>query len=501
MKRLLSILVLASLVLMVFCGCEKEGVRKVKVEMTPFNGGKLVIDGYSLNWSEGDEIAVQGDVYAIENSSVSVDIEDETLYALYPASAMNNYANGVYNVELPRVQTYQVENGKQVIHPLMAARGNNSLSFGHVCSLLKVEVPAITGMTVQYIDITTVDGATPLSGEGQVTFTGETPTFAFSSGNTYPYVRLDCGEGVSGTVFYIVVPPIDSKQLKVTLTVKTSTNRYRHTVSQSQVSSLSSGWCGPLTIPDFHLSSDKKITAPENALCEYFSMSETTKVFFSKGNLQYRAVGDYWSIASTQYLIRGYNNREISETNNSQIDLFGWATTDIHAISPKPTVISTTNAEYSIDNNVSNNITSENDWGQHIGNGWRTPTDAEWSYLLSNHSVAHATVDTVKGIVILPDYWILPEGCSFNPDNDGFASNTYSIEEWNKMERYGALFLPAAGYRGGTTVYSVNKHGFYWASTIFNTSSAYSVHFNSTSIQVQGTERHYGCSVRLVKDR
>ena len=59
MKRLLSILVLASLVLMVFCGCEKEGVRKVKVEMTPFNGGKLVIDGYSLNWSEGDGIAVQ----------------------------------------------------------------------------------------------------------------------------------------------------------------------------------------------------------------------------------------------------------------------------------------------------------------------------------------------------------------------------------------------------------------------------------------------------------
>ena len=110
MKRIIFTLVLASLVLVFFYGCEKEGVRKVSVEMAPFNGGKLVIDGYSLNWSEGDGIAVQGDVYAIENSSVSVDIEDETLYALYPASAMNNYANGVYNVELPRVQMKSIGN-------------------------------------------------------------------------------------------------------------------------------------------------------------------------------------------------------------------------------------------------------------------------------------------------------------------------------------------------------------------------------------------------------
>ena len=500
MRRLLSTLVLASLVLMFFCGCEKEGVRKVKVEMTPFNAGKLVIDNYSLNWSEGDEIAVQGGVYAVENSSVSLDIEDETLYALYPASAKKDYADGVYNVEIPRVQTYQVENGKQVIHPLMAARGTNNLFFKHVCSLLEVQVPEITGMTVQYIDITTVDGATPLSGEGQVTFTGETPTFAFSSGNTYPYVRLDCGEGVSGTVFYIVVPPIDSKQLKVTLTVKTSTNRYRHTVSQSQASSLSSGWCGPLTIPTFELTSTEDITAPTNALCEYFSMAETMKVFFSKGNLQYKANGNVWRFANYQYEIKGKNNSYISNSYGGFIDLFGWWTSGINGVSPFQT--STDNDSYYY-LNIENSISLNYDWGANISEttGWRTPTDSEWSYLLSNHSVAHATVDTVKGIVILPDYWILPEGCSFNPDYDGFASNIYSIEEWNKMERYGALFLPAAGYRRGTTVYSINKHGFYWASTIFNPSNAYSVYFNSTSIQVQGTERHYGCSVRLVKNK
>lgn len=508
MRRLLSTLVLASLVLMFFCGCEKEGVRKVKVEMTPFNGGKLVIDNYSLNWSEGDEIAVQGGVYAVENSSVSLDIEDETLYALYPASAKKDYADGVYNVEIPRVQTYQVENGKQVIHPLMAAKGTNSLFFKHVCSLLEVQVPEITGMTVQYIDITTVDGATPLSGEGQVTVTGETPTFAFSSDNIYPYVRLDCGEGVSGTEFYIVVPPIDGKKLKVTLTVKSSSNRYRHAVSQSRDASLPSGLCGLVTIPTFELTAAEDITAPTNALCEYFSMSETTKVFFSKGNLQYRANGNLWRFANYQYEIKGEYNTNISNSYGGFIDLFGWGTTGKDGCG-SPTYTSNKDDLYIIHFIPNSNMTSEYDWGANNisgTTGWRTPTNDEWNYLLAHHDVAHAMVDTVKGIIVLPNYWILPDGCSFITDCDNYSDNTYTIEEWNKMERYGALFLPAAGRRSEKNLYSINSKGYYWTSTQFTNEKAYSLYFYNSSSDigqgvVQGLERHYGSSVRLVKNK
>ena len=500
MRRLLSTLVLASLVLMFFCGCEKEGVRKVKVEMTPFNGGKLVIDNYSLNWSEGDEIAVQGGVYAVEISSVSLDIEDETLYALYPASAKKGYADGVYNVEIPRVQTYQVENGKQVIHPLMAARGTNNLFFKHVCSLLEVQVPEITGMTVQYIDITTVDGATPLSGEGQVTVTGETPTFAFSSDNIYPYVRLDCGEGVSGTEFYIVVPPIDGKKLKVTLTVKSSSNRYRHAVSQSRDASLPSGLCGLVTIPTFELTAAEDITAPTNALCEYFSMGTSTKVFFSKGNLEYKTLAGSWKFSDNQYTIIGTGNQNIT-SNNQWIDLFGWGTTGC-ASCPNPTDISTQNNAYAINSNNSLDITQNVDWGKNIGEGWRTPSEAEWQYLISNHRKAYANIADVNGIIILPKYWILPEDCSLDSNGTNYSDNTYTIDKWKKMERYGALFLPAAGHRRGTTVAAINSSGYYWSSNRFDNDNAIVLKLSDgLPVQITTKERHYGASVRLVKNK
>lgn len=505
MRRLLSTLVLASLVLMFFCGCEKEGVRKVKVEMTPFNGGKLVIDNYSLNWSEGDEIAVQGGVYAVEISSVSLDIEDETLYALYPASAKKGYADGVYNVEIPRVQTYQVENGKQVIHPLMAAKGTNSLFFKHVCSLLKVQVPEITDMTVQYIDITTVDGATPLSGEGQVTVTGETPTFAFSSDNIYPYVRLDCGEGVSGTVFYIVVPQIDSKKLKVTLTVKSGSNRYRHAVSQSRDASLPSGWCGFVTIPTFELTAAEDITAPTNALCEYFSMSETTKVFFSKGNLQYKTLAGSWKFSDKQYTIIGTGNQNIN-LDNQWIDLFGWATSGIGC--NKPNTYTTTNSDYCIRSHTDNQMSIDCDWGANniVGTtGWRTPLAEEWRYLIEHHRKTYANIENVNGIIILPDYWILPDGCSFIADCNNYSNNTYTIEEWNKMERYGALFLPAAGCRSGRIVTSASS-GYYWSSDFDEEDITYEkacvLKFSkSNSLGITTQDRFIGSSVRLVKNK
>ena len=78
----------------------------------------------------------------------------------------------------------------------------------------------------------------------------------------------------------------------------------------------------------------------------------------------------------------------------------------------------------------------------------------------------------------------------------------YSDEEWNKMERYGALFLPAAGYRNAASVNAVNSSGYYWASTHFDENKAYLLYFyNLGSVQVKGDYRHYGCSVRLVKNK
>ena len=44
---------------------------------------------------------------------------------------------------------------------------------------------------------------------------------------------------------------------------------------------------------------------------------------------------------------------------------------------------------------------------------------------------------------------------------DRFSDNTYTEEQWQKMEDAGAVFLPAAGYRTGDD----GSYGTYWSST------------------------------------
>ena len=73
-----------------------------------------------------------------------------------------------------------------------------------------------------------------------------------------------------------------------------------------------------------------------------FSVSETQKVFISRGNLMYHPVKKAWSITTQQFFFVGNkvkgnvyddnykkcSNTEISDTYDGWIDLFGWGTGD-----------------------------------------------------------------------------------------------------------------------------------------------------------------------------
>ena len=73
------------------------------------------------------------------------------------------------------------------------------------------------------------------------------------------------------------------------------------------------------------------------------------------------------------------------------------------------------------------------------------------------------------------------------------------------METAGAVFLPAAGVRGGTSVYSVGIDGHYWSSTPYssNVSYACSLYFGSGNVGPAGYDylRILGFSVRLVQNQ
>lgn len=232
-----------------------------------------------------------------------------------------------------------------------------------------------------------------------------------------------------------------------------------------------------------------------------YTVGNDKLVYFSQGNLQKSCTGSYY-FADKQWDYIGNDNITSLQNNWGYIDLFGWGTAN------NPTNTSTS----------TNNYTTFTDWGtKPISNGgnaaniWRTLTSDEWNYLLfqriAYYRFAKATVNGVKGLIIFPDVFSSWSITSLNITCDD-TSIDYSVNViqnetmWNNyFGSYGAVFLPAAGSRSGTTMYLVNSEGAYWSSSQGSTQSAYSVLFNASQLlPTYNAWNYYGYSVRLVSD-
>lgn len=235
-----------------------------------------------------------------------------------------------------------------------------------------------------------------------------------------------------------------------------------------------------------------------------FSVSETKKVHFSQGNLQY--VGTSWRFAEHQWDTFGE-----SQSDNHR-DLFGWGTGN------NPNNVSTDYNDYAIFDEWGDNLITN---GGNTAKKWRTLTMDEWGYLFFTRTDAatlfgFGSVNDVNGIILLPDNWALPAGASFiastmqglideggnfyNPNDDNFSHNTYTPAQWEVMESAGAVFLPAAGYRIGTEVREMNSSGYYWSSTPCYQLDAYILDFRSFNLYPQDrSARECARSARLVR--
>ena len=267
---------------------------------------------------------------------------------------------------------------------------------------------------------------------------------------------------------------------------------------------------------------------------ELFSVSPTQKVFFSRGNLQYQASTNTWRFAEHQWdyvgatevytcevggTVNGSSNHLISPIYNGWIDLFGWGTGD------SPTDLSPEKTQYTF-----------SDWGDNtISNGegcmWRTPTCNEWDYVLFKRNTAsgirhaHANVNGINGLIIFPDNW-KPEYYALNGVNKteyaqkiSCYDNMISLADWNnRLEKYGAVFLPTAGQRRkmcvehnketgeccrwGACVDFVGYSGGYWTATTIYSSRAFSVRIHSFDLMIGDLNSTCdGISVRLVCDK
>jgi len=247
-----------------------------------------------------------------------------------------------------------------------------------------------------------------------------------------------------------------------------------------------------------------------------FSVSDSTAVQFSRGNLQYNAALDKWRFALRQYSTACGDNNNIAEDYDGWIDLFGWGTSGWNSGATAYQPWSTSEnyeQDYNPGGSYENSLTgayANADWGIYnkIENGgkyagmWRTLTADEWQYLLSNHSTGFATIQGVyKGLVILPDDWTLPEGLSFAPYySSGYGTNQYTIAEWQRMEAAGAIFLPAAGLRTGSELSEFGVYGEYWTSSVSSSVSVKALRFWTGNTSAgYGEYRNVGRSVRLVR--
>ena len=245
-------------------------------------------------------------------------------------------------------------------------------------------------------------------------------------------------------------------------------------------------------------------SSKSNYKAKAFSVSSSKQVTFSPGNLQYHPANNKWQFAANQTDYIGDANANISSTYNGWIDLFGWST-------------SANNFGVSTSTNDNDYSGSFVDWGTNkIGNDapntWRTLTYDEWDYLRYDRTNANelcgvAQVNGVNGLILLPDNWTCPVGVTFK---SGFHSSygvdyyaayqTFTAEQWAKLESAGAVFLPAAGDRDGSDVEAVQHYGFYWFATEYDSDDARCLDVYSDGADLSYYNRYNGLSVRLVKD-
>ena len=230
-----------------------------------------------------------------------------------------------------------------------------------------------------------------------------------------------------------------------------------------------------------HFYEVKALGAPDNCIPGIFSVGKNKQVFFSKGNLWYDLDTDEWSFAPAQYDRCLDWNNEVGENYstwrwfNTKIDSFGWGMW--------------------LEGGGDPHYTGEEAWmfpdlpmenGELVGDcaigpGWSVLSMNEWVYLFERrpdatkkYGSAQITGASIKGIVILPDDFTLPEGLDFQPielfdfDDPKETMNAYTTDDWTRMEQAGAVFLPIVAYRYLELVDNSYDAGWYWTRSTLN---------------------------------
>mgnify|MGYP006873028418 CR=1 FL=1 len=206
-----------------------------------------------------------------------------------------------------------------------------------------------------------------------------------------------------------------------------------------------------------------------------FSLSSTTKVYFSKSNVVRESSDGKFYLGESQYYYVGARDTYPS----SYLD---WSTAC-----------------------MASQTLYDSDGSTLCFTDWRIPTKTEWEYLIgrtvngnTGDGGAYCRVtltdskdgkESVYGMIIFPDNYT-----GTVPSSGASITKTAFV---NDYESVGCVFLPAAGYSTGSSVLSAGTLGHYWSCTEYD-SFAYFLRFELSSVYLHGSLKTYGRSVRLV---
>ena len=486
--------------------CNKEELGNTEftatIESCSDQQGKTILNGTALNWESGDQVVIYGTagagIYAATPQTpattanfgrVSGNPGNAPFRAYYPPTLTTD---GV-NINLPAAQTYVA--GSINEFPMYAESSNSHLAFKNLCGALKLHLTK-NGVNISSISVT---ANSEINGIYSVSYNTGDPQLVHCTGTGSNTTTISCATAQdisNGLDFFVCLPAGDYTGLVIELNTNdgqfcTKTANTTIPVRRSHYTLITLG------------ENDLNFTAQlySGALPGLFSVSATQQVHFSQGNLQYQASTNTWRFAEHQYDYVGSANSNINSTYSGWIDLFGWGTGN------NPTLASINYRDYSTFVDWGSNAIIN---GGNAANQWRTLTQSEWDYLFNSRTNASSKwgtgiINGVSGLIILPDSWTLPSGCSFTA---GFANsygdwthNSYILAQWAEMEAAGAVFLPAAGNRIGIGVESVGDRGYYWSSSPDDEVIAYFMNFYSNYLNAANYgSRSSGFSVRPVQD-
>lgn len=466
-------------------GCTKDdadGLPDGSIEIFAEGSGsgtKTTVNGTSVKWVAGDKVWINGNEgtvtqgdgnhwYAAGSFTTSSDFNSFYPDIIATAEGAGNLTTTSATVVFPSRYASSFDGDNQVLSLPMAARSvaeAKGVQFKHLSAGINVNVKnTFTNDTVLYLDsVSVTSGSVNLCGQASVGLsTSDVPTVS-ATGTGSKTVTVYFSSPVALAVNAgktVQVPVIPSSTDLGTVTIRVYTHLAPVAYGSMEVftfekSKTSFGALGRNEVkssPEIGIVRGGANVTP--SVKGAFSVSSTTRVSFSQGNLLQD--GETWEFATNQY------DNGVLFTWNSESRTIGGAT-------------------------------------------WRMMTSTEWDYLLFGRSgprfAKARLMDEHQGVILLPDHYVHPAGLAAiegvnETGNVSWNANKYTAAEWEQMEAAGAVFLPAAGYSGGAS----GAQGYYWSSSPYN-NQAYRFFFSETELTASNAQdQTYGCSVRLVKE-